>query len=104
MRSSPLGLGIPARMAAGYAPGTYDSNTGSYIVRESSAHTWPEVYFPGYGWIEFEPTPSQLASTHGPVPEAPVADPTTEPTPDISPTPDESGLHKPLNPQTPDQG
>src|SRR5207302_948901 len=59
-------LGIPARMAAGYAPGTYDAKTETYTVRESSAHTWPEVYFPGYGWIEFEPTPSQAVISYQP--------------------------------------
>ncbi|MEA2573147.1 MAG: hypothetical protein QOH93_445 [Chloroflexia bacterium] len=52
-------LDIPARFAAGYAPGTYDQASGEFIVRESAAHAWPEVYFPGYGWIQFEPTPSQ---------------------------------------------
>ena len=39
-------LGIPSRMATGYAPGTFDGK-GTFTVRESSAHTWPEVYFPG---------------------------------------------------------
>ena len=92
-------LGIPTRMATGYAPGNFDGKD-TFIVKESSAHTWPEVYFPAYGWVEFEPTPSQLASTHGPVPEASVADPTTVATPNSSPTPDETGLHKPLNAQT----
>src|SRR5205085_10400096 len=97
-------LGIPSRMAAGYAPGTYDANTGSYVVRESSAHTWPEVYFPGYGWIEFEPTPSQQASSHGPVAENLPAEVTPEPTPNTSPTPGENGLRKVLTQQNPPQG
>jgi transglutaminase-like putative cysteine protease len=49
--------GIPARMAIGFLPG---SRTGSeYIVRASDAHAWPELYFEGYGWIRFEPTPAQ---------------------------------------------
>ncbi len=51
-------LGIPARMAAGYASGTYDPATGIYEVRSGDAHAWPEVFFPGYGWVEFEPTAS----------------------------------------------
>jgi transglutaminase-like putative cysteine protease len=55
-------LGIPSRMASGYAPGDYDAAKGTYTVKESAAHTWPEVYFPGFGWIEFEPTPSQPSS------------------------------------------
>jgi hypothetical protein len=52
-------LDVPARFAAGYAPGSYDAKEKQFVVRESAAHAWPEVYFPGYGWIQFEPTPSQ---------------------------------------------
>jgi Transglutaminase-like superfamily/Domain of unknown function (DUF4129) len=49
-------LGIPAREAAGYAPGTYDS--GQYIIHGMDAHSWTQVYFAGYGWINFEPSAS----------------------------------------------
>ena len=49
-------VGIPARIASGYARGVYDEETGTWTVRERDAHTWPELYFPGYGWIPFEPT------------------------------------------------
>jgi hypothetical protein len=52
-------LGIPARISQGYAVGEYDPATQSYRVRQLDAHSWPELYFPGYGWIEFEPTASQ---------------------------------------------
>ncbi len=52
-------LGVPARMVEGFTTGTYDPSTGRYIVRELDAHAWVEAYFPQYGWIEFEPTPSQ---------------------------------------------
>ncbi len=48
--------GIPARTASGYAEGTLDPETGTYLITERDAHTWVEVYFPQYGWIEFEPT------------------------------------------------
>lgn len=48
--------GIPARLAAGFAQGAWDAERGAYLVRERDAHTWVEVYFPGYGWVEFEPT------------------------------------------------
>src|SRR5215210_7808283 len=50
--------GIPARVVTGYAPGEYNPFTGYYDVRASDAHAWVEVYFPGYGWSTFDPTPS----------------------------------------------
>jgi transglutaminase-like putative cysteine protease len=49
-------LGVPARVAAGFAQGEWDEEYQRYIVREHDAHTWVEVFFPGYGWVEFEPT------------------------------------------------
>jgi transglutaminase-like putative cysteine protease len=52
-------VGIPARMAAGFAQGEANDSRSRYYVRQSDAHAWPEVYFPGYGWIEFEPTMNQ---------------------------------------------
>jgi transglutaminase-like putative cysteine protease len=52
-------LGIPSRLAAGLAEGTQQGQSGVYVVLERDAHAWPEVYFPGLGWIEFEPTASQ---------------------------------------------
>jgi len=52
--------GIPARLAVGYAAGSYDPYTDRYTVTELDAHSWPEVYFPGLGWIPFEPTPARL--------------------------------------------
>lgn len=51
--------GLPARFVSGYAPGSYDAERARYIVRELNAHSWAEVYFPGIGWIEFEPTAAQ---------------------------------------------
>lgn len=52
-------LGIPARMAVGFAEGTYDEERDRYTVARMDAHAWPEVYFPQIGWIEFEPTGNQ---------------------------------------------
>ena len=52
-------LGVPARVVEGYTAGTLDPTTGKFQVKELDAHAWVEVYFPLYGWIEFEPTPSQ---------------------------------------------
>ncbi len=50
-------VGVPARIAAGYAPGELNED-GQRVVRDSDSHGWVQVYFPGYGWIDFEPTPN----------------------------------------------
>lgn len=52
-------VGVPARMAVGFAEGAFDDEANVYIVRSLNAHAWPEVYFPSIGWIEFEPTGNQ---------------------------------------------
>jgi transglutaminase-like putative cysteine protease len=52
-------VGVPARLAVGFAEGEYKN--GTYTVRRRDAHAWPEVFFPGLGWVEFEPTVSQQA-------------------------------------------
>jgi transglutaminase-like putative cysteine protease len=57
-------IGIPARLAVGFAEGAsnHDSPVGiseSFTVLNHDAHAWPEVYFPGIGWVEFEPTVNQ---------------------------------------------
>ena len=52
--------GVPARLAIGYGSGNYDRQADQYTITEMDAHSWAEVYFPGYGWIPFEPTPSRL--------------------------------------------
>lgn len=53
--------GVPARLVVGYAPGAFDAVNGRYIVTEADAHAWVEVYFPGAGWVEFEPTSNHPA-------------------------------------------
>jgi hypothetical protein len=45
-----------AIFASGFAPGDFDPDTGLSIVRENNAHSWVEVYFPGFAWITFEPS------------------------------------------------
>ncbi|MBI4337217.1 MAG: transglutaminase domain-containing protein [Chloroflexi bacterium] len=50
-------VGVPARMVVGYLPGLPDEETGRFVVRDRDSHAWSEVYFPEFGWIEFEPTP-----------------------------------------------
>ncbi|WP_369388694.1 DUF3488 and DUF4129 domain-containing transglutaminase family protein [Streptomyces sp. CG1] len=51
-------LGIPARVAVGFAPGTPQAD-GSVTVNQKDAHAWPELYFAGVGWTRFEPTPTR---------------------------------------------
>ncbi len=89
-------LGIPARLAAGFSQGEWDASIGQYVVRERDAHTWVEVYFPGYGWVEFEPTSSEEPfDRDGEEPQPPPESddlgegsiPTETPTPQPSPTP-----------------
>lgn len=69
-------LGIPARLAVGFGEGqlqpgrdifmasradspAWSEDSDIYVVRQRNSHSWPEVYFPGLGWIEFEPTASE---------------------------------------------
>ncbi|HPH97789.1 MAG TPA: transglutaminaseTgpA domain-containing protein [Anaerolineaceae bacterium] len=70
-------LGIPARIAVGYAPGDYDK--GTYVVRQRHAHAWPEIYFNGVGWVEFEPTVSYEPRYLAPGEEEPEIQPTMDP-------------------------
>ncbi|HEY7850823.1 MAG TPA: transglutaminase-like domain-containing protein, partial [Ktedonobacterales bacterium] len=51
-------LGMPTRIVSGYTGGSFDEKTHTYIVRGSQAHTWTQIYFGKYGWINFEPTSS----------------------------------------------
>lgn len=50
-------LGLPARIAVGYAAQPPDAE-GMQMIRQSDAHSWSEIYFAGVGWVEFEPTAS----------------------------------------------
>jgi transglutaminase-like putative cysteine protease len=68
-------LGIPARVAVGFSQGENDEDRLVYFVRNENAHAWPEVYFPGYGWVEFEPTGNQSPLVR---PERPVEDTSEE--------------------------
>ena len=47
--------GVPARVVAGFAPGSRDGQ--DRIIRDFDAHSWVEAYFPHYGWVTFDPTP-----------------------------------------------
>lgn len=50
--------GVPARVATGFSPGTYDRAHRRYVVTDLDAHSWVEAYFPRLGWITFDPTPA----------------------------------------------
>ena len=50
-------IGLPARVAVGFAPGEYDPASKQFSVRARDAHAWPEVWLAGLGWTAFEPTP-----------------------------------------------
>jgi transglutaminase-like putative cysteine protease len=52
-------LGIPARVAAGFTSGSYDQDDGRWKVTDHNAHLWVEVWFRGFGWIPFDPTPGR---------------------------------------------
>jgi transglutaminase-like putative cysteine protease len=52
-------LGIPARVAVGFTSGTYDKSTRTWTVTDHDAHAWVEVWFRGYGWLPFDPTPGR---------------------------------------------
>jgi hypothetical protein len=54
-------LGVPTRIADGFLPGEVDPNTGIETIQLSGAHTWVEVYFPGHGWVTFDPTGGNLS-------------------------------------------
>jgi hypothetical protein len=51
-------LGIPSRVVNGFRGGEFNDVTSQYVIRASDAHSWVEAYFPNYGWVPFDPTPS----------------------------------------------
>lgn len=98
-------VGVPARVVTGYYPGDYDDAEGGYVYRQENAHAWVEVYFPGYGWVAFEPTSSQPTRALGEdptsqdtdaaapiVPTTQATEATVEPTatPEVAPIADEN--------------
>jgi transglutaminase-like putative cysteine protease len=55
-------LGIPARVAVGFTAGKHDEKKASWTVRDTDAHAWVEVWFEGWGWLNFDPTPTRGAA------------------------------------------
>ncbi|WP_210634371.1 transglutaminase TgpA family protein [Streptomyces sp. GESEQ-13] len=68
MASMARSLGIPARIAVGFAPGTPQAD-GTVSVAMRDAHAWPELYFEGVGWTRFEPTPTRGSTPDYTVPD-----------------------------------
>ena len=82
-------LGIPARVATGFTPGTPDA-TGTYSVTNDDAHAWPEIWLAGLGWTDrFDPTPQ--TSQPGGSTEAGQPTPTPTPTHQAQPVPTTAG-------------
>ena len=49
--------GVPARVATGFSPGGYSDRKKAWIVRDTDAHAWVEIWFDAYGWVTVDPTP-----------------------------------------------
>ncbi len=60
-------LGIPARLVTGFLPGEWNDFGHYYTIRQRDAHAWVEVFFPGSGWVTFDPTPSVAPAGSNPV-------------------------------------
>ena len=61
-------MGIPSRLVTGFVGGEYNSHGDYFLIRESNAHAWVEVFFPSFGWISFDPTPGGEGSYLNSVP------------------------------------
>jgi transglutaminase-like putative cysteine protease len=59
-------VGVPARVATGYASGIRDNELNAYSVRAADAHLWVELFFPRYGWVSFNPAPTPLENEQQP--------------------------------------
>ena len=77
-------LGVPSRVAVGFTSGDYKSDAKEWVVKDTNAHAWVEVWFPQFGWIPFDPTPGrgELDATY-----AVTSRPTTPPTRPTSASP-----------------
>ena len=57
-------IGIPSRVVNGFRGGEFNDLSGKYVIRASDAHSWVEAFFPGYGWVSFDPTPAGSLVQH----------------------------------------
>ena len=89
-------MGIPARFVQGYLPGQR-AKDGTETVMNSSAHAWVEVYFPGYGWVDFDPTGGGVAQD-APIPSGKPVVQTARPSTNGSGVPDDG--KDPKNPRS----
>ena len=64
--------GVPARVVTGFSTGATDTKTGEFIVRDFDAHSWVEAYYPGWGWLTFDPTPAASPARSQPADSASV--------------------------------
>ncbi len=83
-------LGVPTRIVTGLAPVSYDNDMSGYVYRGRNAHAWVEVYFTGFGWVPFEPTPTQDAFDLDQPGDAPVTTPEPTPNPEATLDPDQN--------------
>ncbi len=79
--------GLPARLVVGYASGSYDPQKAVYRISEADGHSWPEVYFNGIGWVEFEPTAARAQIERQPGGGFEMGDPDFPAFPDEQPPP-----------------
>jgi transglutaminase-like putative cysteine protease len=89
---------IPARFVQGFLPGSLDARTGIEQISTTSAHAWVEVYFPGYGWMPFDPTGRGLPEQMAPLPSGPpVASNGPSARPRTSAAPAAPGIERPFS-------
>jgi transglutaminase-like putative cysteine protease len=85
-------LGIPARIVNGFSHGTYDAQQKRWVVGGQDAHSWVQAYFPGHGWINFDPTPGYSNNN------------ITNPIPSVTATPTQPTTHPTSTPVTTKKG
>ncbi len=75
--------GVPARFVEGFLPGPRDAS-GHELIRKSNSHAWVEVWFPGYGWVTFDPTGGGIGQDR-PLPAGPIVTPVPAPLSSVRP-------------------